>query len=82
MRAYKAYFAKTIKGNTSLKEKMSGKLSDKEHITMLEEELKRKDQIIENLREENVVLLRMSVKRAEEHHDVKDMVHQINEEKK
>ena len=52
---------------------MSEKISDlKREVSILKDEIKKKDKEIEKLKKENLLLLRVSLKRAEEHEKISD----------
>ncbi|MBD3208861.1 hypothetical protein GF367_00385 [Candidatus Woesearchaeota archaeon] len=46
--------------------------------SLYEEELARKDKLIEELRKENLVLMKMSVKSADERLRLKERVHELS----
>ncbi|MBN1275490.1 hypothetical protein JXA12_04340 [Candidatus Woesearchaeota archaeon] len=52
-------------------------MNDEELVRAYEEELKRKDEVIERLREENEVLLRASVKAAKERLELKELLREL-----
>ena len=54
-------------------------MSDK--VTILEEELQRKDEIIKKLKKENEVLMRLSLKGAQEKIDLKHKIHEMHSQK-
>jgi hypothetical protein len=56
-------------------------MTPEEKLAVCEEELRRKDEMIQQLREENEVLLRAALKRAEQQLELKERLEELGKRK-
>jgi len=55
--------------------------SQSKEIELLHKEIKKRDKIIDNLKESNVILLRTSLKKGEKIKELEDMLEKLNKKK-